>query len=501
MSASNVLSAGRRALPSRRGPLPGWGNETLKAIAAAAAAAAISYAGMHKFGAVGMLAPVAVALAALLLMRPLAAITLLVALTILCEGPTFGFLGITSHLYDQVYKGLTPLDMLVAVAIAAVGIDIASGRRRISLPGPLLPATGVLLCAMLVAVVYGYAVGEGLRDVVLTQHVLAYLLFLPTIVANMDLDRRKVVFLLGGLMALAVLKAVFGLIEVAGGYGSPIEGSSTLTYYEPTANWLVMIGFMSVCAALAAKVRMPRWMLLGGPLLLTSLVLSYRRSFWIALVLGIVLILLLGVSRGGRRVLLPTAVLLGVAIWMMGSISTTQLQSPIVKRVQSLSPTKVESNVQDSYRLDERANVLHSIERHPITGLGLNVPWTATVRPLSEEHEEGRVYVHFAALWFWMKLGILGLVAYIALILGAIALGFRVWRRSPEPLVRAFGLASLCAFVGLIAIETTASFTGVDPRFTALIAVHMGLLALLDRRATLAVGQAPSANRSSTAVV
>ena len=36
---------------------------------------------------------------------------LAVVLTAICEGPTFGFLHFTSHLYDQIYKGLTPLDI------------------------------------------------------------------------------------------------------------------------------------------------------------------------------------------------------------------------------------------------------------------------------------------------------------------------------------------------------------------------------------------------------
>lgn len=93
--------------------------------------------------------------------------------------------------------------------------------------------------------------------------------------------------------------------------------------------------------------------------------------------------------------------------------------------------------------------------------------------------------MHFAALWFWMKLGILGLVAYVTLLVGAAVLAWRVWRESREPLMRAFGLASLCGLAGLVAIETTASFTGVEPRFTVLIGAQIGLLALLARRTSI----------------
>jgi len=248
-----------------------------------------------------------------------------------------------------------------------------------------------------------------------------------------------------------------------------------LTYYEPTANWLVMIALFGIVATLLARVRPPMWVLLSGPLLFASLLFSYRRSFWIAVVLGLLLVLLIGTSPMGRRLLVPTSLALGFAIWAMGSINVGS-QVPILKRVASLTPSKLESNAEDRYRLDERANVLGEIREHPLTGLGMTIPWAATVRPLSVEHEGGREYVHFAALWYWLKLGILGLVAYVGVIVGGMLLAWRGWRATRDPWMRAFSLASLCGLAGLVAIETTATFTGVDPRFTVLFATQLGLL-------------------------
>ena len=78
-----------------------------------------------------------------------------------------------------------------------------------------------------------------------------------------------------------------------------------------------------------------------------------------------------------------------------------------------------------------------------------------------------------------MKLGILGLFAYIGLMLASMILAWQTWRRRPEPVLSAFGLGSLCAVIGLVVIDTTASFTGVDPRFTIVFAAQVGLLGLL----------------------
>ena len=167
-----------------------------------------------------------------------------------------------------------------------------------------------------------------------------------------------------------------------------IEAGASITYKEPTSNWMMMIALLALFATVLARVRPPLWMLLGSPLLFASLLLSYRRSFWIAFVLAALLVLLLGLSPLGRRLLLPVALGIGVAIWLAGSVQF-QSQLPVIKRVASLQPSRVEANVEDRYRLDERANVLAEIGRHPITGLGMTIPWAATARDRSRLRTPG----------------------------------------------------------------------------------------------------------------
>jgi hypothetical protein len=471
--------------------------ESMLALAAIALTALLALAGVHKLGLAGLLVPLAMAVLAVLLMHPRATVCLVVALTILCEGPTFGILTFTAHLYAHVYKYLTLQDVLVATAVLAVAIDLVRNRRALWVPRPLLGMVLFLPLAMLVGALVGHAAGASIRYALGSEDVLFYLLALPLAVANLELDTSELTRLLGALGALAALKAALGLIEVAGHYGPQIEGTSTLTYYEPAANWLTLIAGLTVLGALLMRARPPRWLTLSSPLMFACLALSYRRSFWIAAVLGIVLVALVSSSPGGRRLLWLSVTAVAFTIWLLGSINF-QSQLPIVKRAASLSPSKLDTNQQDRYRLDERANVLAAIREHPFTGLGITVPWAATARPLPVEREEGRQYVHFAALWFWLKLGILGLFAYLGAIVGAAMLAWRAWRAAPGPLLRAFGVASLAGIAGLVAMDTTASFTGVDPRFTVLFAAQLGLLARAAYRS--APPQEP-ASRDSTAVV
>jgi hypothetical protein len=318
------------------------------------------------------------------------------------------------------------------------------------------------------------------RDTLFMMHVLFYLLLMPVAIVNLDLDRDQLALLLKGAVALALLKAAMGLVVMATGGSVELDGGTHLTYYEPTANWLVLLALLGTVAAIAGGMRKERWMAIGVPLLTASLLLSYRRSFWIAAVLGLLLVLLLGTSRRGRRVLMPVLVLVAGSIWLVGSIEF-QAQTPLANRVQSLAPSKLETNAEDRYRLDERVNVIAEIKRHPIAGIGLQDDWSATARPLPVEHQNGRKYVHFTLLWWWLKLGILGVAAFASLLLGGLLLSWRTWRNNREPLFRCFGLASMCGILGLLAVETTASFTGVDARFTVVLAVQLGLLAVMQR--------------------
>jgi O-antigen ligase len=456
------------------------GREAVTAAIASAATALIIVVVHRKTGStLALLAPLALVLVVVVVMRPLLAVSIALLVPILFEGVAFGLFTPLAHIYDSFYKRLTPVDALVALAVISVALDMLRDRRPLRYPRELRFPHLLLALGMVVGIAVGKNAGStGLKSLVLAENLIAYLLIVPVAVANLKVEPSRLKLLIGALFAVAIFKAFLGLVEVGAHKGPSIEGSSNLTYYEPTANWVVMLAILGIFAAMLGRLRPPLWMLLGTPLLIASLVLSYRRSFWIATVLGLLLVLLLALSPMGRRLLVPTALLVAAGIWLLGSINF-QSQNPIVKRVASLSPSSLTTNIEDRYRLDERANVWGEIKEKPILGLGVNVSWSASKRPLPIEHEEAREYVHFAALWWWMKMGILGLLAYLALLVATARMAWRVWRERTETIFRAFGLASLCGVAGLLVAETTATFTGAELRFTVVLAFQIGLLALI----------------------
>jgi hypothetical protein len=445
-----------------------------------AATVAVTGLAAARYGAPALALPLVAAGGIALIQRARLAVGLVVAVVVICEGAAEDFFGFEHWVYEPLPLGLTPAEGLLGLAVLAVLLHRLGSSQPLRLAGPLtLPLLLVVLAGVAGAVTGAFSGVSG-KDLIFAARQLAWLPIVPLLVVNVVETERDARGALAFGGALAILKAVLGIAGVAAGVGIVVEGA-TITYYEPTANWLVLLAILGIAAAVLLRARPPAWALAGLPLLVLSLALSFRRSFWIAAALGILLVILLGSRPLGRRLAVVAGVLLALAAWTV-SLQPVQTETPIVERARSLEPAKVESNAQDRYRLDELRNVTAEIRRHPVTGLGLGGEWTA-IHPLGVEHENGRSYTHVVALWWWMKLGILGLIAYLALVGTSLAMGWQVWRRSTDPLLSAAGLAIMCGLLALVVVETVGSFTGVDPRFTALVGAVAGLLAVLRRLA------------------
>jgi O-antigen ligase len=469
-------------LPAQRPVAP----STAAASAALALGALIWAGATFKFGLAGLALPLPLLAGIALLRWPGTTLILAVAAAVLAEQADWGLATWTGHLYDDLAKGFMPLDAILVLAVLGTLMQIAQDHRTLLVPPlPLTLALTLVLLGLAGGAYVGRAGGVGLTDAILFAHVFLYLVIVPLVAVNLRIGERDVLRVLNVVVVLAIAKALLGLLIVALGRGSPIDGS-VLTYYAPTANWIMTVAMLGILAAMIGGVRVPWWMVLGALLMLAALVLSYRRSFWIGDALAIAMVVLLGLSSLGRLLLFPSALLVGVAIWALGGVAL-QSDSPLGERLSSLNSSKINAKPDDRYRIDERANVLHNITEHPIAGLGIGIPWQATKQPLPIEAEPTHQYVHFAALYWWLRLGLLGLMAYAALIAAGIMMSYRVWRAPGlAPPLRAFGLGSLASMIGLVVIETTTTFTGADVRFTLALAGQLALLAVCVRQAARA---------------
>ena len=426
----------------------------------------------------GLVAPIGLLVLLVPLCNPRIAVGLLVGLAILLEGSTPNVLHVTlDSFHDPLPGHYSVLELVMVLAICSVVVD-ASRRGRVPLrPAPFGPAIALLALAILSGVIVGHAAGEGFNGITEQARPIFPLIVVPWLVVNCIRDAAELRRAIGLIAILTAVKAVLGLIGVVTHEGAGGDGT-TLTYYEPTANWLAMTYILTILASTAGRWpvdRIARW---AAPVVLLCLAFSLRRSFWIGIAAAAPVTLLVAIAPRGRRFLLPVAIVLTAGIWIaVTSGIGFDSQTPIGQRIQSLSPSSLTANTQDRYRLDERKNVLAELRASPIVGLGLGVPWQERY-PLSFEDPGARTYTHIAVLWFWLKLGVIGMLSYIGYLLTAFVVGIQVSRRHRDARVRAAGAGVAGGLIGLAVAETTATWLGTDLRMTVLIGCVVGLLSV-----------------------
>src|SRR5215207_8186324 len=299
------------------------------AVASAAAAVALVGAAAIRYGPAALVLPLAAAAAVALLQRPRLAVALAVGVMVVFEGRGDDLLGFANGMYDPLPFGPTPAELLLAVAVLAVLLHRLSSERPLRLVGPLTAPLVLVVLATAAGAVTGHFAGIGTEALIFAARQLAWLVVVPLLVVNVVETEREVRVALAFAVVVALLKAALGVAGVAAGVGVEVEGSA-ITYYEPTANWLVLLAILGVLAALLLRARPPIWLLAGSPLLIMSLTLSFRRSFWIGAALGVLLVILLGSRPAGRRIVVVAGMLLGLSVWLL-ALQPLQAEAPIVK--------------------------------------------------------------------------------------------------------------------------------------------------------------------------
>jgi O-antigen ligase len=436
----------------------------------------VLFAALRTVGPPGVIAP-ALAVGLLILLRlPALTMALLLVGVVLFEPADPGLLPTFNSFYVVVKASLTPVDILLFVGLGGLLLRFATEGRRPRLPEPLIGPLALLGLATVAGVITGYTAHADVSNGDLYHRAMneAYLIFVPLLVVNALRDTSALRVFVAVAAALASFKGLSGAYSAISGTGTQLT-EEAVSYLEPVANLVMLTLVLGSVVALVRRQRLPVWVMAGAPLALLALLLSYRRSFWIAAAFTLIVVVIVASRRRGRTVMVLGGVALALTfatVLTVGSSGPTT--KPLVKRAQQLSPAGIEADKGDRYRTDERRNVIANIEEHPLTGIGLGVPWKVQY-PLAESHD--RTYAHFAVLWFWLAFGPLGALAYLALMGTGLWTATTIWRRHPDPIVQIGAIAAFGTILAVLIVELTATFTGIEPRFSIVLGAGFGWLA------------------------
>jgi O-antigen ligase len=226
-------------------------------------------------------------------------------------------------------------------------------------------------------------------------------------------NRRTIIRLLWLIMVVTCLKSVILALFYVMGRGWPYYVTSEISYRIASFDSADLIAGVATLLMAFSLFTFPRTtnaqrmllVMIAAPVLFV-LVFSYRRAQWIGFALSVMFMIPLAHSVQRRRILtvLVLVLLMGTLALMTSEFGAARIER-IMRRITSVFDARQDSN---RYHLVEAQQTWHDIMQSPVLGLGLG----GCHQPLGlyEEEPVPTNVVHNAWLYFWMKLGLPGLL-------------------------------------------------------------------------------------------
>jgi hypothetical protein len=177
-----------------------------------------------------------------------------------------------------------------------------------------------------------------------------------------------------------------------------------------------------------------------------SLLLTFERTFWVAAVIGVLIVALRSGRSRRARTLLWIAVLGTTGLLVLSAVSPGTLKTA-EQRLFSIGAYQVDNSVR--FRVVESGFVIDKIKAKPLTGWGLadTIYWG---QPWQQTPPASQAYSHVGYLWLFWREGLLGGAILLALlVLSALWPG----RAVAGPLANAVKVGCQASLVALLVID------------------------------------------------
>ncbi len=403
----------------------------------------------------------------------------LLALLVL-RRPEVGLLGIVvatstvlaSDALPPVSMGIGSLLVPDVILLALLGVivvrKLAERDFRVldsPLSAPLLALFGIALLSTFVGVAQG---SVPISAVVREGRILSYYLTFFIVIALVR-EARQINLLVGGLLLLATAVAVTMIAQAAAGDTLRFLPGRTevletqdvvysgVTRVLPPGQSLVLAGFLLALTVLLVEPfgpsKLARFFQAG--LLGAAVLLTFNRSFWVAVILALGILALVADrpirQRGVGWAIFALAAAVAILLPLSGDEESppARAASAAIDRLETLTSEQTIGESSLQFRYVENSYAIPQILSHPLVGLGLG----ASYRPLLPDLDYGddrTNYIHNGHFWVMLKAGPLGYLALVWASVLFLSRSFRHWREAPEPRHRAIVLAFALIYVGVL---------------------------------------------------
>jgi putative inorganic carbon (hco3(-)) transporter len=345
---------------------------------------------------------------------------------------------------DLSFRALDPSSLFAVMFLVTAALWLTAQRRHRGHvhSSPLRRALGAFAAAGLLSI--AGSSHPGATSIELLRILAAVMMF--AVLEQMMLDAARMRTMLRAVFLSALFPLAFTLVDVASGSPrsetkgdfvrllGPFNQSNTFGRYL----MLLIIFGAAIYPRLDRTNRRIMGLLLGVSSVF--LVLTYTRSALIGTVLGLIVIGLLQDKR------LLVGLLVGVALFVVVDPSLAARFSELGR---DDSVRAIDSRNSLEWRFEQWADVLNLARSNPITGIGLATAQRVTDTQRQPHNDFVRTYV---------ETGIIGFLAYLAVLVTLIRLGWAAAKRAPaRSLDRSVGIGFLGCAVAFIAVSFVAN--------------------------------------------
>lgn len=379
-----------------------------------------------------------------------------------------------------------PLEIMLLVVVAVIlinrGVTPKAERLRLgSLWPPLLVFTGSILFGL----VRGLGSGGEFNVAIFEATPLLYIPLVYLAAVNVFTTLRHYHWVLGGILVALTIEGLHTWIGLAAYREYTPAGISPVTHTAATHMNLLVLLFV---ATLFFGTRWPgKRTLLFLMMIPVAVILidAERRSGIVALIIGgLVLTLVLYVRNRPTFYKIVPVVLVILAVYtaaFWNSNSQVAFPAQAVKTVIAPEQANQSDASSDLYRQIEAYDLNATIRSNPMLGIGFGKRFYRPIPlpDISQFFIFSRYIPHNTVLWVWAKVGFLGFVSYLYLILLGTAQGLRgaVRLRNPDD---ASMVAVTVAYLPMALVVAFVEIS-VDPATTILLAIALALADSIDR--------------------
>jgi O-antigen ligase len=351
-------------------------------------------------------------------------------------------------------------------------------------------------------VVGGFVLVSGLS--LYTAHTLGFDLKLGLTELRPLLSLLLVFPIVASVRSLRDLELGIGVVLVASAAGSAltiaryVEGDTSVASFTDGADRVLDAPFLYAvvaivwAAVLAVRYRPGRMRVLLGLLAavsLTSLLVTFQRGAWLALLAGLPCVVLF-LPRVRRRRLVAAIVafagLVAVALvsaWALSVGPADRLLTAGGERLVSISDYR--EDVSSGHRFAEWTRALEVVETRPLTGIGLGGTITFYSPMWNPEQQTmggpwTTFYIHNSYIWVALKTGLVGFAFFLGILAVAARSGWRGYRRAVGDRARLLLLGALSTLVVLAVLALTGPHLTSD-QATPYLGALLALIVLVPR--------------------